>query len=96
MDRKQKLISLLGSAVILGLGAEGVTPAQAGEGKCAGMKGDKSQQTKEATCAGMKKQNKEATCAGMKKEKTKKKQKEMTCAGPGGCGGKMNKEGSKS
>ncbi len=88
MNRKQKLISLLGSAVILGLGAEGVAPAHAGEGKCAGMKGgDKSQQTKEATCAGMKKEE---------KEKTKKKQKEMTCAGPGGCGGKMKKEESNS
>jgi len=88
MDRKQKLMSLLGSAVILGLGAEGGTPSYAGEGKCAGMQGgDKSQQTKEATCAGMKKEE---------EEKTKKKQKEMTCAGPGGCGGKMKKEESKS
>ncbi|WP_457601147.1 hypothetical protein [Hydrogenivirga sp.] len=89
MDRKQKLMSLLGSAVLLGLGAEGAIPAHAGEGKCAGMKpGEKTQQTKEATCAGMKKEGEEKT--------KKKKTKEMTCAGPGGCGGKMKKDESKS
>lgn len=88
MDNKQKLLSLLGSAVILGLGAGGATQAIAGEGKCAGMKsGTQTEKNKEATCAGMKKEE---------KEKEKKKQKEMTCAGPGGCGGKMKKEGSKS
>lgn len=89
MDKKQKLMSLLGSAVILGLGAGGATQAIAGEGKCAGMKGGtQTEKSKEATCAGMKKEE--------EKEKTKKKNKEVTCAGPGGCGGKMKKEGSKS
>jgi len=88
MDKKQKLMSLLGSAVILGLGAGSATQAIAGEGKCAGMKGGaQTEKSKEASCAGMKKEE---------KEKTKKKSKEMTCAGPGGCGGKMKKEGSKS
>ncbi|EDP76330.1 hypothetical protein [Hydrogenivirga sp. 128-5-R1-1] len=88
MDKKHRLMSLLGSAVILGLGAEGMTQAHAGEGKCAGMKNTEgSGQTKEATCGGMKKEE---------KDKAKKKQKEMTCAGPGGCGGKPSKEGSES
>lgn len=95
MNGKQKLMSLLGSAVLLGLGAEGVTPAHAGEGKCAGKTGGtNTEKAKEATCAGMKKEGKEATCAGTKEKK--KKTKEMTCAGPGGCGGKMKKDGSKS
>ena len=80
MKGKQRLMTLLGSAVLLGLGAEGVTPSHAGEGKCAGMNKGMQQKAKEATCAGMKKE---------KKEETKKKTKEMTCGGPGGCGGKM-------
>lgn len=88
MKGKQKLMTLLGSAVLFGLGAEGVAPSYAGEGKCAGMNKGSQQKTKEATCAGMKKEE---------KEKGKKKTKEMTCGGPGVCGGKMKpKEGSNS
>ncbi len=88
MEKKHKLLGVLGSAVLFGLSAGPSTVAHAGEGKCAGMnKGMKTEQSKEATCAGMKKEEKEKT----------KKQKEMTCGGPGGCGGKMKpKEGEKS
>ena len=108
MRGKEKLMTLLGSAVLLGLGAEGITPAHGGEGKCAGMNRGAQQKTKEMTCGGPggcggKMKAKEATCAGMEKgtkEKAKKKvkkNKEMTCGGPGGCGGKMKtEEGSKS
>ncbi len=87
MDKKKKLITLLGSAVVFGLGSEAIASSHGGEGKCAGMKKGPSQ-TQEATCAGMKKDE---------KEKTKKKPKEGVCAGQGTCGGKMDtKEGGKS
>ena len=49
MEGKKKLMSLLGSAVILGLGAEGATLSYAGEGKCAGMKGEAQQKAEEST-----------------------------------------------
>ncbi len=72
MDKKKKLLGLLGSAVLFGITADGSVSAHAGEGKCAGMKG-KPQQTKEASCGGMKKEK--------EKKKEDKKPKEMTCGG---------------
>ncbi len=87
MEGKKKLMSLLGSAVILGLGAEG-SATFAGEGKCAGMKGETQQKTKEATCAGMKKEEEKK-----EEEKTKKKMKEMACGGQMVCGGMMKQKG---
>lgn len=83
MERKKKLMSLLGSAVILGLGAEGATLSYAGEGKCAGMKGEAQQKAEESTKEEKKKQE----------EKAREKMKEMTCGGQMACGGMMKQKG---
>ena len=94
MKDKQKLLALLGSAVIFGLSSQGI-PSFAGEGRCAGMNKGMQQKTKEASCGGMQKQG-EMKCAGMKKdkekeeEKKKKKSKEMACGGMMTCAGRMN------
>lgn len=105
MKGKEKLMTLLGSAVLLGLGAEGVTPAHGGEGKCAGMNKGAQQKTREMTCGGsgacggkMKaKDSADADKQKGEKEKAKKKKmkknKEMVCGGPGACGGQMKQKG---
>ena len=91
--KKEKIMSLLGSAVILGLGSGGVATTNAMEGRCGNMKGGgKAESQREMTCGGMMDKKED------QKEEMKKKQKEMTCAGQGGCGGmtKPKKEDSKS
>ena len=83
MDMKQKLIGLLGSAVILGLGVEGSTPAHAGEGKYAGMEKG-AEQTKEATHTGMKKDEKQKSKKKTKENEMKKDEKEKSKEKTGG------------
>jgi len=90
MKGKHKLMTLLGSAVLLGLGAEGVNPSHAQESS--GPDKGTQERSKEATCAGMTKEKKQKK----KEDKTKKKQKEMVCGGPGACGGKMKPQGGSS
>ena len=84
MEGKKKLMSLLGSAVILGLGAEGATLSYAGEGKCAGMKGEAQQKAEESTKEEKRKKQ---------EEKAREKMKEMTCGGQMACGGMMKQKG---
>ena len=84
MKGKEKLMTLLGSAVILGLGAEGATPAYSAEGQGGDVNKGAEQKTKDV-------KKKE------EKKKKDKKTKEMTCGGPGACGGQMKpKDGGKS
>ena len=84
MKGKEKLMGLLGSAVILGLGAEGASTVHAAEGKCGNMNKGAEQKTEKG-----KKEE--------KKKKEKKKTKEMACGGQGACGGQMKqKDGNKS
>ncbi len=74
MDKKRKILSLLGSAVIFGLSSEAVASSPGGEATCAGMKKapqtkeekekkDKKKKPKEMTCAG------QGTCGGMMEKK---------------------------
>ncbi len=88
MKDKEKLIALLGSAVIFGLSAGGVS-SFAGEGKCAGMNKGTQQKAKEMSCGNMQRSG-EMKCANMKKKEDKKNKKEKNKSKEMACGGMMN------
>lgn len=81
--KDKKLIALLGSAVVFGLGGTASAQPKQGESTCGAMGGN---MKKMETQKGEKEE-------GKKKKDEKKKQKEMTCGGQMTCGGNMKKQG---
>ena len=82
--KDKKLIALLGSAVVFGLGGTASAQPKQGESTCGAMGGN---MKKMETQKGEKKEE------GKKKKDEKKKQKEMTCGGQMTCGGNMKNQG---